>query len=132
MPQTRRPALLVLALLSGCASLGPPSPEQLAALPVVHYPDKPAQTDYVYKLVAGKPIDVRVRAEGTALGAAVEQTVSATLGHDLYLYKTWASEDGRTWVRADRLIDVRLHLVLPSYETPGPGAMRLTVDRKTP
>ncbi len=122
-------ALPVLAALSGCA-LTPPSADKLAALPVVTYPDKPTSADYVYKLAAGKPIDINMRADGSALSAPVEQKISANLARDLYLHKRWASEDGKTWKAADKLIGVNLRITLPSYEAPGPGEMHLSVDRK--
>lgn len=119
-----------LVVLTGCAGLTPPSAEKLAALPVVTYPDKPAAGEFVYKLPAGKPIDVRILADGTALATGADQKVSASLAHDIYLHKKWASEDGQTWLAADKLIGVKLTITLPSYETPGPGEMHLTVDRK--
>jgi hypothetical protein len=123
-------AIPALVILSGCAGLTPPSAEKLAALPVVSYPDKPGAGEYVYKLPAGKPIDVRLRADGSALIAPVEQSIGASLAHDLYLHDIWASEDGSTWVRADKLIGVNLTVELPSYVRPGPGDLHLTVDRR--
>lgn len=122
--------LSALAVLTGCAGLMPPPTEKLNAMPVVAYPDKPGTGDYVYKLPAGKTIDMRIRADGSALTAPVAQTVGASLVRDLYLYKQWASEDGRNWVRADKLIGINLSVVLPSWEAPGPGDLHLTVDRK--
>jgi hypothetical protein len=120
---------LALVGLGGCAS--PPSADQLATLPVVTYPDKPAAGDYVYKLPAGQPIELRMLADGSALDGSVDQTLSARLGHDIYLHKRWASEDGRHWVDARELIGVHLAVRLPSYETPGPGELHLSVERKT-
>lgn len=124
-------AFSTLALLSGCASLMSPPSEKLAAMPVVSYPDKPPAGDYVYKLPAGKPIDINLRADGSALSAPVAQTASASLARDLYLHKQWASEDGRHWVHAVKLIGVNLKIVLPAHETPGPADIHLTVDRKS-
>ncbi len=124
-------AVPALAILTGCASLLSPPTDKLAAMPVVSYPDKPAGGDYVYKLPAGKPIDINLRADGSALTAPVAQTTSASLARDLYLHKQWASEDGRHWVRADKLIGVNLNIALPAHGTPGPGEIHLTVDRKT-
>lgn len=123
-------ALPLLATLVGCA-MTPPSADKLAALPVVTYPDKPTSADYVYKLPAGKPLDVNVHAEGSALSAPVDQKISASLARDLYLHKRWASEDGKNWKAADKLIGVNLRITLPSYEAPGPGEMHLSVERKT-
>lgn len=119
-------------LLAGCAVLSPPpSGDTLSALPLVVYPATPPQGgDYVYKLPAGVPLDLRIRVDGDALATRAEQTLSAPLARDLYLYKRWASEDARRWVDARELIGVNLDLRLPSYETPGPGAMHLSVARK--
>lgn len=119
--------------LGGCASLFPPSAEALAKLPVVTYPDKPAGSgDYVYKLPAGQRLDVRLLADGNALTVGADQTISARLGRDLYLHKRWASEDGRRWVDAQELIGVNLTVRLPGYDTPGPGELHLSVNRKVP
>ncbi|MDD5365689.1 MAG: hypothetical protein PHR30_10140 [Gallionellaceae bacterium] len=121
----------VFALLAGCAGITPPSADKLSALPVVVYPAMPAAAgDFVYKLPASQPIELRILADGSALAGNVEQTVSARLAHDLFLHKRWASEDGRTWLAADKLIGVNLSIVLPSYEKPGPGEIHLTVERK--
>lgn len=121
---------LTLLGLGGCASA--PTAETLATLPVVTYPDKPAAgNDFIYRLPAGKPIELHMRADGSALDGQVDQTLNARLGRDLYLHKRWASEDGRHWVDARELIGVHLMLRLPSYESPGPGEMHLSVERKT-
>lgn len=120
----------VVLTLTGCAGLTAPSADKLAALPVVTYPDKPAGADYVYRIPAGKPVQVTLRADGSALEEPASQTVDARLRQDLYLYKRWASSDGRTWQPADRLVGVNLSVALPSWETPGPGDIHLTVDSK--
>jgi len=122
---------LTLAL-AGCAGLSPPSGEQLKALPLVVYPDKPPAGDFVYKLPAGRDIDMRMLVDGSALAGPVDQTLSARLNRDLYLHKRWASEDGQHWLRAADLVAVHLTVTLPSYETPVPGQMHLAIDRKQP
>ena len=127
--RTLLPMLGVVAL-SACASLTPPSAEKLAALPMVIYPDKPPTGDFIYKLPAGKPIDLRILADGNLLATSDDQTFSASLAHDLYLHKGWASEDGRHWQPAGKLVDIGLTVTLPSYQTPGPGQIHLTASRK--
>lgn len=118
------------ALVTGCAALTPPSAETLASLPVVVYPNTPPVGDFVYKLPAGQPIGTRILFDGSALSRGIDQNVNVSLAHDLYLHKKWASEDRSTWLPADKLIDVKLTVKLPSYETPAPGEVHLTVDRK--
>jgi len=120
---------LSLSALAGCAT--PPTAKSLAGLPIVEYPGKPAGgTEFVYKLPAGKPIDMRIHADGSALAGPAEHTLSARLARDLYLYKRWASEDGHTWHDARDLIAVEFALTLPSHEFPGAGDMHLSVNRK--
>lgn len=119
-----------LLALTGCAGLTPPPADKLAALPVVTYPDTPPAGDYIYRLPAGKPINLRLLVDGNALDNAVEQNLNASLKRDLYLYKRWASDDGKHWRDARQAVGVNLTLSLPSYDAPKPGEMHLTIERK--
>lgn len=125
-------AATALATLTACAGLTPPAADKLAAMPMVTYPDKPPAGDFIYKLPAGQPIDLNIRADGSLLAANLEHKVSASLKHDLYLHEDWASEDGKQWQRADQLVGVNLRVTLPSYQYPGPGEVHMTLERKTP
>ena len=122
-------SVATILALAGCAGL-PPSAEKLAAMPIVTYPDKPGTGDFVYKLPAGKPIDLHLQADGSALVNPVNQTISGSLKHDLYLHKNWASEDGRHWVGTRDLIEANISVTLPSYQSPQPGEMHLSVNLK--
>lgn len=122
-------SILFASLTTACAAI-PPSPAQLAQLPVIVYPDKPGSGDYVYKLPAGKPIDLHLIVDGSALSKGADLNANAQLAHDIYLHKNWASEDGKKWVAARKLIEVKLGLTLPSYDSPKPGEIHLSVDRK--
>jgi hypothetical protein len=124
------PILLTLATLAGCTGMAPPSADKLARLPVVTYPAQPSGTDYVYKLPAGKAIEMRILVDGNLLAGKVDKTLSASLDRDLYLYKRWASEDGTHWVAAKKLVGVNLAVSLPSWQTPKPGELHLSIDRK--
>lgn len=130
MPLRLLTAALVLASLTGCASLFPPSPDALARLPVVSFPDAAPAGDFVYRLPAGKPIPSRVAIEGTALASGAEQTLAVTLSRDLYVHKRWVSEDGKTWKPLGDALAIQLSLSLPSDEHPKPGEMILRIDRK--
>lgn len=119
--------LLSTAILTGC-SLTPPTPEKLAALPVITYPDKPSNGEFIYKFPAGKPIDLQFMVDGSALTQGIKQTVSTSLRHDLYLYRDWASEDKLSWVGANKLIDGNLAVALPTYERPNHAEIHLRLD----
>lgn len=126
--------LLIIAFsmlaLGGCASLFAPSAERLSALPVVNFPDKAPEGDFVLKFTAGVPIPVRVAVKGTALARGAEGTLAVTLPHDLYVHRRWASEDGQTWKPANDVLAIQLALSIPSDEHPKAGEITVSVDRK--
>ena len=129
-----RHALLGIAALSlaGCATLLPPSQDKLASLPIVEFPATPPAGEFIFKLPKGKPIPTHVIIEGTALASGAEQTLNATLPGDLYVYRNWISEDGKTWKAAKDVINVRVSLSLPSDANPKPGEIRVAVDKAKP
>lgn len=123
-------AALALAVLSGCASMFPPSADSLASLPVVTFPAAAPAGDFILKLPAGQPIPSHVVIEGTALASGADQTLTVTLPHDLYVHKRWISEDGKNWKPYGDVLKIELALSLPSDEHPKPGEMRLRIDRR--
>lgn len=131
----RQPLVIAFALtgltLGGCASLGKPSDEKIAALPVVELGGTPPAGEFVFKIPGGRPIPVRVTLDGSALKTNVEQTINTSVPADIYLYKQWVSEDGRQWKPASDVFDVHADILLPSGESPKGGDIHLTVDRKT-
>lgn len=126
------PALAGLAVLalSGCAGLSRPSAEQLAAMPVVEFPNPPPAGDFILKLPGGKPIPTQVIIEGTALSSGAQQTLNASLPHDLYVYRDLVSEDGKNWKPGTDVINIGVTIHVPSHEHPKPGEIRVKVDRK--
>ncbi len=124
--------VVVLSALSftGCACLSSTPAEHLAALPVVTFPDQPPSGDFILKLPAGQPIPVKIVIGGSLLAKSTVETLSTTLAKDVYVHKHWASEDGKTWVPAEKLVGVNLSLSLPSDAHPAPGEITLIVNRK--
>jgi hypothetical protein len=129
-----RLALLGLTVLSlsGCATMTQPAPEKLASLPVVEFPAAPATDEYILKIPAGKPIPTRVVIEGSALTRGADQSLDVTLPRDLYLYRQWVSDDGKSWRAGQDEMEIRVTVLLPSHERPEPGEIRVKVDRKNP
>lgn len=129
-----RLALLGLTILSlsGCATLTPPAAEKIATLPVVEFPAPPATEEYILKFPAGKLIPTRVIIEGSALARGAEESLAVSLPRDLYLYRQWVSEDGKTWRAGQDEMEIRVTVLLPSHERPQPGEIRVKVDRKNP
>lgn len=125
-------ALTTLVALSGCAALSRPAAEQLAALPVVDFPNPAPAGDFILKLPGGKPIPTQVIIEGSALASGAQQTLNASLPRDLWVYRNWVSEDGKTWKPAADVLDIHVAIAIPSHQHPQPGEIRVTIDRKNP
>lgn len=123
---------IALVSLCACANLSAPSPDAIARLPVVTFPETPPAGDFVFRIPAGKPIPTHVAVAGSALASGAEKTLEVTLPHDIYVHKRWISDDGRQWRPLDEVLAINLSLSLPSDEHPKPGELRLTIDRKAP
>lgn len=85
----------------------PPPTDTIAQLPVVRVGDPAPQTgDYVVFYPAAAKVPVNLRTSGSLFKN--DQTVRAqvALAKDLYVYKYWASHDGKSWTHSHTLLDV--------------------------
>jgi hypothetical protein len=90
--------LIAILSLTGCASLTTPSAEKMASLPVIEIGQKaPPGHEYILHIAAGKPVPFRLAVAGDALDRPAEATAMVAAKQDVYLYKRWASLDGRHW-----------------------------------
>ena len=122
-------ALAVAALsLSACASLVPPSASEIAALPTVKYGQPaPADKNFILHYPAGVPLPMVTSINGNLFEKNEQATLTPRLKRDVYVYKTWASFDGKTWQRGNQLVDGRLELRLPG-DPDGNSAGKLAVE----
>ena len=122
--------LTVAALsLSACASLTPPpSAETVAALPTIRFGQPaPESKDFVLLYPAGAPLPMDVSITGNLFEKNEQTTLTPHLKRDIYLYKIWASYDGKTWQRATQLVGGKIELRLPG-ETDGRTAGALSAE----
>jgi hypothetical protein len=76
-------------------------------LPVVRVGDPPPQnTEYVVFYPAGFGFPVKLKTSGSFFESVKQIESQATLAKDLYLYKYWASHDGKTWKNSHELLGV--------------------------
>lgn len=123
-------ALLILPtlLLGACASLLPPSSEELAELPVVRYGNPaPADGNFVLLYPSGVELPLDTAVEGDVFEKNEQATLKPRLKRDIYVYKTWASLDGKHWQRGNELVAGRIEFRLPG-ETDGRAAGQLRVE----
>lgn len=100
---------LMLSTLPGCAALAPVPVEKISKLPVVRVGDAPPQgTEYVVFYPAGFAFPAKLKASGSLFVSETLAESQATLSKDPYLYKYWASHDGKTWINSHSLLRIEL------------------------
>lgn len=102
--------LLCGLALAGCAMTGPAPLDTIGTLPIIEMGGRlPKDSDYVVHYPKGYILPVTVHTHGSLFTDDRTTTATAVLARDLYLYKYWASHDGKTWKRSHDLIDVRFN-----------------------
>jgi len=96
----------LVVLLAGCASLRPAPVEEIARLPVVRVGATPGAAEYVVFYPAGHPFPATLEVGGSLLAAPQKVSTAITFTRDLYLYKYWASHDGKHWRNSHELLGV--------------------------
>ncbi len=92
----RKLLIVSILALSGCASMAPT--QKIARLPVVELGQKaPANGEYILHIAAGKPANFRLIVKGNALERNGEAVTTVVPKQDVWLYKYWASLDGKHW-----------------------------------
>ena len=126
-------ALSVCAMLvaTGCATQ-PPSADSLSRLPVVQFGETvPAGADYILFFPPDKPIPVNVAVKGSIFAREAEQRMDVTLRRGIYSYKNWVSYDRVTWRNSPEVIKSDVRIMIPSYQHPEPGVIRLQMDERS-
>jgi hypothetical protein len=85
-----------------------PAPvDAISKLPVVRVGDKPPQeAEYVVFFPAGTAFPVKIKASGSMFASEGQFESRVALAKDLYLYKYWASHDGKSWVPSHAMLNV--------------------------
>jgi hypothetical protein len=98
---------ILMAVLTGCASMMPAPVDKIDALPTVRLGGAAsAYADYVLYIPAHSPIPVLLNVKGTLIEKESPATANVSFSQDLYLYKYWASHDRKHWENSHKLLDV--------------------------
>ena len=123
--------LLFLGLLATSACATPPTPSELAILPIVEFgQEAPSSGDFILHFPAGKAIPTDVAIEGDIFQAPARHVLTVKLKRDIYSYKEWMSYDNHHWVDARATLGAKLDVKIPSYTYPKPGHIRLDMFEK--
>ena len=128
MPRFTHPsipaAIVCAALVSGCASLSAPTPEEIARLPVVTYGEKaPADGDFVLRYPAASHLPIEVSVHGNLLAQSDRAELKVRLKQDVYLYRDQLSFDGKTWSRDKERVGGHFSISLPGFKNNRPDAV---------
>lgn len=100
-------AALMAANLCACAYVHTPPYTLIDEVPVVKIGAsvRPSEAHIVF-IPANTPFPIEFTATGSILNQPASSKVMVSFKRDLYLYKSWASENGRYWVNTRRLLKV--------------------------
>ncbi len=98
---------LIFIALSGCASMNTPNASLIDTIPVIEVGDlKEAPKDHIVFIPANVEFPIQFSLKGSVFNEDVSSTVMTSFKRDLYLYKYWASLDGKKWVNSHKLMKV--------------------------
>ncbi|MEJ1359327.1 MAG: hypothetical protein RPU64_04800 [Candidatus Sedimenticola sp. (ex Thyasira tokunagai)] len=100
--------ILFTVLLISCASMNTPKASLIDTVPVVKIGDAgDTPEDHIVFIPANTDFLVQFSLKGTIFNNDVSSTIMASFKQDLYLYKYWASLDGKKWVNSHKLLNVK-------------------------
>jgi len=130
MKSLRAVSAVALLVAAGCATQ-PPSADSLRGVPVVQFGDAvPAGGEFILFFPPDKPIPLNVAVKGSIFAREAEQRMDVTLRRGIYSYKNWVSYDRVTWRNSQEVIKSDFRIMIPSYQHPEPGVIRLQMDER--
>jgi len=100
--------VLYIATLVGCASSHLPSPSLIESVPVVRVgTSDDVPDDHIVYIPAKTDFPIEFSIKGSLFSEDQSTSIDASFMQDVYLYKFWASLDGKKWVRSHKLINVK-------------------------
>lgn len=118
-------SMIILAAITGCASMYVPNADLIDNIPVVTMAGKkPGNDEYILFIPKGANIPIHFTIAGDLISAPIDNKSVTQIKQDLYIYKYWASLDGRSWSASRDLIDMPIAI---NVGTDG-GKVQIKVD----
>jgi len=96
-----------ILLLIGCVSMNAPASSLIETMPVITIGDtKEVSEDPIIFIPAGIKFPFEFSVKGTVFEENVTSKIMVSINRNMYLYKSWASLDGKVWVNSHELINV--------------------------
>ena len=100
--------ILSVVLLVGCVSMNTPSASLIDTIPIVKIgTSADVPEDHIVFIPAKTEFPVEFSLKGSVFNNDLSSIIMASFKQDLYLYKSWASLDGKRWVNSHKLLDVK-------------------------
>ena len=116
--------------LTACAGL-PPSTAEIAKAPQIRFGQPlPEGKDYVLFFPAATPLPASIVVDGSLFEQEGHASFNVTLKRDIYLYRQFASFDGKNWQLGRDLIKSQLELQIPQKDGGNAGMLHLKMDQK--
>jgi len=98
---------LLFVLLFGCASLNTPSSSLMETTSVVTIGETQNESkDHIVYIPANTEFPIEFSVKGNVFTKNASSKVMVSFKQDMYLYKYWASLDGKNWVNSHELMNV--------------------------
>ncbi|MCU7830882.1 MAG: hypothetical protein KZQ85_17625 [Candidatus Thiodiazotropha sp. (ex Myrtea sp. 'scaly one' KF741663)] len=101
--------VLFMVVIAGCASMNTPSSSLIDSVPVVKVGEsKDVPKDHIVFIPANTEFPIEFSVKGSIFNHDISSKVMTSFKQDMYLYKYWASLDGKNWVNSHKLMNVEL------------------------
>ena len=99
--------VLFMVAIAGCASMNTPSSSLIDTVPVVKVGEADnVPNEHIVFIPANTEFPIEFSVKGSVFNHDVSSKVMAGFKQDMYLYKYWASLDGKYWINSHKLMSV--------------------------
>lgn len=98
---------LFMVAIAGCTSMSAPPSSLIDTVPVIKVGETgDAPNDHILFIPANTRFPIEFSVKGTVFNHDVSSKVMVSFKKDMYLYKYWASLDGKRWTNSHKLMSV--------------------------
>lgn len=99
--------VLFMVAIAGCASMNTPSSSLIDTVPIVEVGETGnVPKEHIVFIPANSEFPIEFSVKGSVFNHDISSKVMASFKQDMYLYKYWASLDGKTWINSHKLMSV--------------------------
>lgn len=121
-------AILVLTVAGPLSAAALPTYDDVAKMPVILFGEPVPKTDYILMFMPGQPITMTISIEGSLFSQPAATELVVTPSRTIFVFKDWASLDGKTWLPRGELIRSDVLVKIPGYNHPLPGMLKVRMD----